>query len=187
MSENQFVRGASPTRHIFSGLTIAVAAACPGSPVTASAAERVTVVNTAADPVPVTGNFGITGTANVTVTNAALPVTGTISVKPPPTFHALSTELPFSPVAVDLTQRGTVIPSYEKCRISLGLTSSFQQSDSSSVIVFDIGNQTHRLAVLDVRGNAPVNFVVDAPGNGFVLYVSSGAFNNPPGAEVYCR
>jgi hypothetical protein len=40
----------------------------------------VTVVNTSSNPVPVTGNLGISGTANVNVINAALPVTGSVNV-----------------------------------------------------------------------------------------------------------
>ncbi len=34
----------------------------------------VTVQNTSANPVPVTGNVGITGTTNVTITNTAVPI-----------------------------------------------------------------------------------------------------------------
>lgn len=56
-------------------LIYGVAMAVPNNPPSAP----VTVVNTDANPVPVTGNFGISGTADVNVTNT-VPVTGTVAI-----------------------------------------------------------------------------------------------------------
>jgi hypothetical protein len=45
--------------------------------------SSVKVINT----VPITGNVGITGTANVNVTNTAVPVTGTVGISGTPTVN----------------------------------------------------------------------------------------------------
>ena len=41
----------------------------------------VTVVNTSANPMPVTGTMTVTGTSNVNVTNSSIPVTGTVGAQ----------------------------------------------------------------------------------------------------------
>jgi hypothetical protein len=66
----------------------------------------VTVVNTAANPVPVSGSITVTGTSNVNVTNASIPVTGSVNASQSGTWNVGITGTP----SVSISGPVSVIP-----------------------------------------------------------------------------
>jgi hypothetical protein len=166
----------------------------------AAGSAPVTVVNTSSNPVPVTGSVGITGTANVNVTNS-VPISGSVTLTGTPNVNVSNTpdvRITNTSIPVELQPRKTTtLLAGPKTNDNFG---DILDASQCSILRIDVRNDNGVLSISiddydpakggfsiihqDVNSGNSAQFIVEVPPP-TILVLAQGSTDY--WVNIYCR